>query len=157
MLNQLKTGFSSSSLLAEKLEHLTALMKFSPVEALKYAYRIKNLVALEAKEKGTSLDDLNQMNKKLDQLIVYLEAAAENEEEIYPEGKAALAYQETKALLEELEQLSPPPDSPFVISAAQSLTLAEESLPSSLPRDLGELIRLGRGYFLGINSKILLN
>jgi len=35
--------------------------------------------------------------------------------------------------------------------------LAEESLPSSLPRDLGELIRLGRGYFLGINSKILLN
>jgi len=30
------------------------------------------------------------MNKKFDQLIVYLEAAAENEEEIYPEGKAAL-------------------------------------------------------------------
>ncbi|MGI6775885.1 MAG: lipase/acyltransferase domain-containing protein [Patescibacteria group bacterium] len=157
MLSQLKTGFSSSSLLTEKLEHLTALMKISPVEALKYAYRIKNLVALEAKEKGTSPDDLNQMNKKLDQLIVYLEAAAENEEEIYSEGKAALAYQETKALLEELEQLSPSPNNPFVISAAQRLTLAEESLPSSLPRDLGELIRLGRGYFLGINSKILLN
>jgi len=157
MLNQLKAGFSPSSLLTEKLEHLTALMKISTVEALKYAYRIKNLVALEAKEKGTSPDDLSQMNKKLDQLIVYLEAAAENEEEIYPEGKAALAYQETKSLLEELEQLSPPSDSPFVISAAQSLTLAEESFPSSLPRDLGELIRLGRGYFLGINSKILLN
>jgi len=136
---------------------LTALMKTSPVEALKYAYRIKNLVALEAKEKGTSRDDLNQMNKKLDQLIVYLEAAAENEEEIYPEGKAVLAYQETKSLLEELEQLSPSSDNLFVVSAAQSLTLAEESLPSSLPRDLGELIRLGRGYFLGINSKILLN
>ena len=97
------------------------------------------------------------MNKKLDQLIVYLEAAAENEEEIYSEGKAALAYQETKNLLEELEQLSLSSDNPFVVSAAQSLTLAEESLPSNLPRDLGELIRLGRGYFLGINSKILLN
>ncbi len=157
MLNQLKTGFSSSSLLTEKLEHLTALMKFSPVEALKYAYRIKNLVALEAKEKWTSPNDLNQINKKLDQLIVYLEAAAENEEEIYPEGKAALAYQETKSFLEELEQLSPSSDNLFIVPAAQSLTLAEESLPSSLPRNLGELIRLGRGYFLGINSKILLN
>ena len=143
--------------MAEKLKRLEILMKISPVEALKYAYRIKNLVALEAKEKGTSLGDLNQMNKKLDQLIVYLEAAAENEEEIYSEGKAALAYQETKTLLEELEPLSPLSDNLFVVPAAQSLTLAEESLPVSLPKNWGELIRLGRGYFLGINSKILLN
>jgi len=157
MLNQLQTSFSSSSFLAEKLKRLEILMKISPVEALKYAYRIKNLVALEAKEKGTSLGDLNQMNKKLDQLIVYLEAAAENEEEIYSEGKAALAYQETKTLLEELEPLSPLSDNLFVVPAAQSLTLAEESLPVSLPKNWGELIRLGRGYFLGINSKILLN
>ncbi len=157
MLNQLQTSFSSSSFLAEKLKRLEILMKISPVEALKYAYRIKNLVALEVKEKGTSLNDLNQMNKKLDQLIVYLEAAAKNEEEIYSEGEAALAYQETKALLEELEPLSPSLKDPITKNAAQSLTLAEESLPSSLPRDLEELIRLGRGYFLGINSKILLN
>lgn len=157
MFNQLQTGFSSSSLLTEKLKRLKTLMKISPVEALKYAYRIKNLVALEAKEKGASLNDLNQMNKKLDQLIVYLEAAAENEEEIYSEGKAALAYQETKGLLEELEPLSPLSNNLFVVPAAQSLTLAEESLPVSLPKNWGELIRLGRGYFLGINSKILLN
>lgn len=157
MFNQLQTGFSSSPLLTEKLKRLKTLMKISPFESLKYAYRIKNLVALEAKEKGASLNDLNQMNKKLEQFIVYLEAAAENGEEIYSEGKAALAYQETKTLLEELEPLSPLSDNLFVVPAAQSLTLAEESLPVSLPKNWGELIRLGRGYFLGINSKILLN
>jgi len=103
-----------------------------------------------------SRDDLNQMNKKLDQLIVYLEAAAENEEEIYPEGKVALAYQETKSLLEELEQLSPPSNL-FAVPAAQSLTLAEESLPSSLPGDLGEFNQAGPRLFLGDKQQILLN
>jgi len=153
---QLRSGLSSSPILTAKLDHLKKLRTINSFEALKYAYRVKNLAAVEIKENRASFD-LSKMNQKFDQLITYLEAAAENENKFYSEDKATLAYQETKALLEELEQLSPSSNNLFIVPAALSLTLAEEVVPLSLPQNWGELIRLGRGYFLGINSKILLN
>ncbi len=157
-LEQLKISLSSYPALLEKLNRLEKMRKINPTEALKYTYRVKNLVALEAKENKAGFN-LAQIDQKFEQLIAYLEAPAKGEEKFYSEEKANLAYQEIKSLLEGLEKISPSPspDVPFAFAAAQSLASAEESLPSGLPQNWEGLIRLGRGYFLGINSKILLN
>ncbi len=157
-LEQLKISLSSYPALLEKLNRLEKLRKINPTEALKYAYRVKNLASLEVKENKANCD-LAEMNQEFDQLITYLEAVVEKEGKPYSGEKASLAYQETKNLLEGLEKFSPSPspNAPFAFAAAQSLASAEESLPSDLPKNWEGLIRLGRGYFLGINSKILLN
>jgi len=156
----LKEIFTTQSKeLAQKMDNLESLTSISPEKSWEYIYQIRNLTASLYKSGQIDLD-IKEVNSQLDGIAVYLKALAKNKPRVLVDGETELNLQDAQEIINNLaavpysniEYL----EKKFSLAAAFDFSLAQESLEEASGSSYPAYLLARKSYFLGRNSKALI-
>jgi len=152
LIDSLKIEVAQNSLLVQKLDNLKGLVSISSEKAWEYVYQIRNLTALLYKSGQVNLD-IQKVNSQLDSIAVYLKVLAQNKPRVLANNETELNFQDAEQMIEEVENI---PEKSLSRVAAFDFSLAQKSLKEASKSSYPAYLLTRKSYFLGRNSKALI-
>ena len=141
--------------MVQKLDNLKGLVSINSEKSWEYVYQIRNLTASLYKSGQIDLDiqDIQKVNSQLDSIAVYLRALAKNEPRVLANNETELNFQDAKQMIGEVENIL---EKNLSRVAAFDFSLAQKSLKEASASSYPAYLLARKSYFLGRNSKALI-
>jgi len=159
LIESLRVEMDQNSLLVQKLDNLKNLIPINLEKSWEYIYQIRNLTASLYKS-GRINSDIQKVNSQLDSIAVYLKALAQNKPRVLAGKEAELNFRDAQEIVDNLAVVSYSDiehlGEEFSLPAAFDFSLAQKSLKESSGDSYPAYLSARQGYFLGRNSKVLI-